>query len=162
MTLAQQLHRSATHKPGLDPDCPVCAPVVPSFSEAYAARLGYQDAREFGTKHPHRDFSRHESDNKPNDRARAAAYYVGLERGLAVTRQYGLDMHCGVRWDNPGFDTPECGKKATHLAFPTFGLDNDRPTQVLSVCDRHARQAETVREKDGHYNFAVEPMNWQL
>ena len=25
-----------------------------------------------------------------------------------------------------------------------------------------ARQAETVREKDGHYNFAVEPMNWQL
>jgi hypothetical protein len=24
MTLAQQLHNSATHKPGTDPNCPVC------------------------------------------------------------------------------------------------------------------------------------------
>ena len=26
MTLAEQLHRSATHKPGIDPNCPVCNP----------------------------------------------------------------------------------------------------------------------------------------
>ncbi len=29
MTIAQQLHASRTHKPGLDPSCPVCNPLIP-------------------------------------------------------------------------------------------------------------------------------------
>jgi len=28
MKLAEQLHRSATHKPGVDPNCPVCNPLI--------------------------------------------------------------------------------------------------------------------------------------
>jgi hypothetical protein len=29
MTLSQQLHKSATHKAGADPSCPVCTPTIP-------------------------------------------------------------------------------------------------------------------------------------
>jgi hypothetical protein len=28
MTLTNQLHNSATHKPGIDPVCPVCSPLI--------------------------------------------------------------------------------------------------------------------------------------
>ena len=122
MTLAQQLHRSATHKPGLDRQIARYAPQWCQASPKRTRRVSVIRMRASSALSiSHRDFSRHESDNKPNDRARAAAYYAGLERGLVVTRQYGLDMHCGVRWDNPGFHTPEVERRP-RSSLPNFRI----------------------------------------
>ena len=113
-----------------------------SFDPEYAYYLGYTDARELGTKHPYRSFEYGKS-------ARDNAYFYGLTAGLEETRKHGLVMECLVHWDNPGFHTRACGNPGTHVAT----WDENRT--VLTLCDRHAKQARTMD------NWAVIPISWE-
>lgn len=118
------------------------------FSPEYAEHLGYLDAREYGTKHPHRSF-------EPNGDERDKAYFRGLERGLAVTKAVGIDIRCTVHWDNPGFHAPECGGKATHIA-----VWEENGNAVLFLCDKHALVAQFLHEPAKPAHWAVVPISW--
>lgn len=124
-----------------------------SFSPEYAQYLGYWDAREFGTRHPHRSFGRENPDKYP---ARTEAYFKGLADGLAYVREHGLTTHCSVHWDNPGFDTPECGRRATYIGFPPSGPG------VYALCDRHANQAIKlgVNRYGTDDSWSIYPKDW--
>lgn len=120
------------------------------FSPEYAMHLGFKDAREYGSKHPHRSFVRGAG---PRD----DAYFHGLDHGLVVTKALGLDMRCIVHWDNPGFYTPECGKKATHMGFWDI---NDTTTAALFLCRDHALVAQFLHEPAKPAHWAVVPISW--
>ena len=120
------------------------------FSPRYAHHLGYKDGREWGHKHPHRNFvaGKSERDN---------AYYEGLSAGVEVTQALGLDRRCLVHWDNPGFHTPACEQKATHMAF--WDQDN-KTTAVLWLCHKHALVAQFLHEPAKPAHWAVVPISW--
>lgn len=115
------------------------------FSPAYAYHLGYRDGRELGTKDPQRSFKRGASE-------RDNAYFAGLQYGVHVTQNLGLEMCCTVHWDNPGFNTPECGEKASHIGR---WLEH-----VLFLCPRHARQAAELHEPTMPKHWLVMPISW--
>ena len=123
--------------------------VKPGFTAEYARYLGYRDGVTLGAKNPNRSFTS-EYDQSHN---RDTAYAEGLAQGIAVAKSKGLDMTCRVHWDNPGFDTPECGSKATHLDW-CHG-------HVIPVCDRHAAMVATMRQCcDKQPCHAVVPIAW--
>lgn len=117
------------------------------FSPEYAAYLGYKDGREYGSKHPHRDFVRGKD-------ARNDAYFEGLARGVAESNRVGLDMRCLVHWDNPGFHTPTCNGKATHMAFW------ESTNAALFLCSKHALVAQFLHEPAKPAHWAVVPISW--
>jgi hypothetical protein len=120
-------------------------PVKASFSPEYARWLGFSDARE-GVLKSGRNFG---VDTDARKQAYDAGYLEGQETNAAV----GLDLTCKVRWDNPGWGTPECGQTATHLGF-WLG-------HQLSLCPRHAQMAANLREQDA-VKWTVLPFGWEM
>jgi hypothetical protein len=115
-----------------------------SFSPEYARHLGFEDAREGHTRQ-NRSWKDHP--------VMTEAYLKGFREGQEVNAVMGLDLRCKVRWDKPGFDTPECGAAATCFGFM---LDH-----ALPLCPRHARQAASLRELDDP-KWTVLPFGWEL
>ena len=118
-----------------------------SFDPEYAYHLGYHDGLEDGHKDPKRDFDRSKTD------PRTIAYFAGLKAGMAQAQKVGLDMRCLVRWDKPGFDTPQCESKSHYLAF-AYG-------HVIPLCIRHAFKIFLdIEGKPDANQWTIIPKDW--
>jgi hypothetical protein len=122
-----------------------------SFSPEYAFHLGFNDGKEYGTKHPQRSFDRNATDE------RNKAYFIGLKAGIEIAQHDGLDMRCLVCWDKPSLnhENPCLG----HASYVGFAFNH-----VIPICERHAFKLYadllTSKDKNEKLNWCVLPIGW--